>query len=175
MSILLGAGVSQSCSPSQTSSLELKVACPVLELQRWIQSRPPLRFPPPPHSNLRVCKLSKQEAQSFYAVHQGKPFYDALTDFMSSGRICAMELTGPNAIETWRQLLGPTDSDAARQQVRARKCCGHCNAVSYLRSRTSYSQSEQVIFILMSICEFHSKVNRNDTEKKMRLSSHSAM
>ncbi len=71
----------------------------------------------PPRSNLRVCKLSKAEAQRFYEVHRGKPFYDTLTDFMSSGRICAMELTGPSAIQAWRQLLGPTDSDAARQQV----------------------------------------------------------
>eukprot|EP00967_Tisochrysis_lutea_P011350 scaffold12814_cov19-Tisochrysis_lutea.AAC.1 len=68
-------------------------------------------------SNLRVCKLSKTEAQTFYEVHRGKPFYDTLTDFMSSGRICAMELTGPSAIDSWRQLLGPTDSDVARQQV----------------------------------------------------------
>lgn len=64
-----------------------------------------------------MCKLSKAEAQAFYEVHRGKPFYDTLTDFMSSGRICAMELTGPNAIEAWRNLIGPTDSDAARQQV----------------------------------------------------------
>mmetsp|Transcript_14303 Transcript_14303/g.38796 ORF Transcript_14303/g.38796 Transcript_14303/m.38796 type:complete len:381 (+) Transcript_14303:202-1344(+) len=68
-------------------------------------------------NNLRVCKLSKTEAQTFYEVHRGKPFYDTLTDFMSSGRICAMELTGPSAIDSWRQLLGPTDSDVARQQA----------------------------------------------------------
>jgi nucleoside-diphosphate kinase len=68
-------------------------------------------------SNLRVCLLSRAEAQAFYAVHQGQPFFPALTEFMSSGRICAMELTGPNAISAWRQLLGPTDVAAAHQQA----------------------------------------------------------
>ena len=39
-----------------------------------------------------MCKLSLQDAQVFYAVHQGKPFYPTLTGFISSGRIVAMEL-----------------------------------------------------------------------------------
>jgi len=41
---------------------------------------------------MKMCKLSLGEAQQFYAVHQGKPFYDRLTHFMSAGRIVAMEL-----------------------------------------------------------------------------------
>lgn len=41
---------------------------------------------------MKMCKLSLGEAQQFYAVHQGKPFYDTLTRFMSSGRVVAMEL-----------------------------------------------------------------------------------
>ena len=44
-----------------------------------------------------MCKLSLGEAQQFYAVHQGKPFYDTLTHFMSSGRVVAMELVRPGA------------------------------------------------------------------------------
>ena len=41
---------------------------------------------------MKMCKLSLGEAQQFYGVHQGKPFYDKLTHFMSAGRIVAMEL-----------------------------------------------------------------------------------
>ncbi len=41
---------------------------------------------------MKMYKLSLGEAQQFYAVHQGKPFYDKLTHFMSAGRIVAMEL-----------------------------------------------------------------------------------
>lgn len=66
-------------------------------------------------SNLRMCKLSKRETEEFYAVHRGKPFYDTLTDYMSSGRIVAMELVASGAIKKWRDLLGPTDSEEARR------------------------------------------------------------
>lgn len=63
------------------------------------------------HSKLRVCKLSTEEAEEFYKVHRGKPFYPKLTEFMSSGRICALELLAPGAIRKWRELIGPTDSN----------------------------------------------------------------
>ena len=43
-------------------------------------------------SKMKMCGLSLGEAQQFYAVHQGKPFYGTLTRFMSSGRVVAMEL-----------------------------------------------------------------------------------
>lgn len=62
-------------------------------------------------SKMRVCKLSKEEAEGFYEVHRGKPFYDRLTTFMSSGKICALELLAPGAIRKWRELIGPTDSN----------------------------------------------------------------
>eukprot|EP00199_Chlamydomonas_sp_CCMP681_P001950 CAMPEP_0119109454 /NCGR_PEP_ID=MMETSP1180-20130426/17919_1 /TAXON_ID=3052 ORGANISM="Chlamydomonas cf sp, Strain CCMP681" /NCGR_SAMPLE_ID=MMETSP1180 /ASSEMBLY_ACC=CAM_ASM_000741 /LENGTH=379 /DNA_ID=CAMNT_0007095211 /DNA_START=57 /DNA_END=1196 /DNA_ORIENTATION=+ len=68
-------------------------------------------------NQLRVCKLSKEEAQEFYAVHRGKPFYDTLVQFMSSGRVCAMELVAEGAISKWRTLIGPTDSDRARAEA----------------------------------------------------------
>ena len=58
---------------------------------------------------LRMTRLSKEEAQGFYAVHKDKPFYDSLTDFMSSGRIVLMVLERENAIEKWREVMGVTD------------------------------------------------------------------
>ncbi|PNW75835.1 hypothetical protein CHLRE_12g558700v5 [Chlamydomonas reinhardtii] len=68
-------------------------------------------------SKLRIGKLSKEEAGEFYAVHAGKPFVDRLTDFMSSGRVVAMELVAPGAIRKWRELIGPTDSNQARAEA----------------------------------------------------------
>lgn len=65
-------------------------------------------------SKLRMCHLTKAEACQFYDVHNGKPFFDKLTDFMSSGCIVAMELLAKNAIARWRALIGPTDSNQAR-------------------------------------------------------------
>lgn len=68
-------------------------------------------------SNLRMCQLQKQEAEAFYGVHRGKPFFDKLTSFMSSGRIAAIELVAPGAIGKWRGLIGPTDSNKARSEA----------------------------------------------------------
>jgi len=58
---------------------------------------------------MKMLRLSKAQAEGFYAVHRGKPFFDSLTTFMSSGRIAAMVLEGENAIERLRNLMGATN------------------------------------------------------------------
>lgn len=66
---------------------------------------------------MKMCRLSKAEAEAFYAEHRGRPFFEKLTAFMSSGRVLAMELVAPGAIAKWRNLIGPTDSNQARAQA----------------------------------------------------------
>jgi nucleoside-diphosphate kinase len=58
---------------------------------------------------MKMLRLSKPQAEGFYAVHRGKPFFDSLTSFMSSGRVLAMVLEGENAIERLRNLMGTTN------------------------------------------------------------------
>ena len=58
---------------------------------------------------LRMQHLSKREAEGFYAVHRERPFFGALTDFMSSGPCIVLALEAPDAIRTWRDLMGATD------------------------------------------------------------------
>lgn len=58
---------------------------------------------------MKLLRLTKEGAQGFYVVHKERPFYDSLTDFMSSGRIVAMTLERENAISTWRKVMGATD------------------------------------------------------------------
>ena len=58
---------------------------------------------------MKMLRLSKEEAEGFYAVHRSKPFFDSLTSFMSSGRIVAVVLEGDNAIERLRNLMGATN------------------------------------------------------------------
>lgn len=67
-------------------------------------------------NQLRMCKLTQQEAAQFYAVHSERPFYPKLVDFMSSGPILAIEIVGEDAIAKWRSLLGPTNSETARAE-----------------------------------------------------------
>ncbi len=68
-------------------------------------------------SHLKMLYLSKKEAQGFYLVHEGKPFYESLTDFMSSGRIVVMILERDNAIEHWRKVMGATDPALAEPET----------------------------------------------------------
>ena len=57
----------------------------------------------------RLVNLSKKEAEDFYAVHRGKPFFESLTKFMSSGRALVMVLEGENAIARLREVMGATN------------------------------------------------------------------
>ncbi len=58
---------------------------------------------------LKMVKLTKEQAQGFYAVHKERPFFDSLTDFMSSGPCVLMALEGENAIKTVRTTMGATN------------------------------------------------------------------
>jgi nucleoside-diphosphate kinase len=58
---------------------------------------------------IRMQHLSKVQAEGFYAVHRERPFFNSLTSFMSEGPVVLMILTGENAIQTWRGLMGATD------------------------------------------------------------------
>ena len=58
---------------------------------------------------MKLIKMSKEQAKGFYKVHEGKPFYESLTDFMSSGPCVVMVLEGENAISRYRKLMGATD------------------------------------------------------------------
>ena len=60
-------------------------------------------------ASMKLLHLSKEEAEGFYVVHKDKPFYDSLTDFMSSGPIVVMVLERDEAISTWRRVMGATD------------------------------------------------------------------
>jgi nucleoside-diphosphate kinase len=57
----------------------------------------------------RMLHLSKREAEGFYHVHQARPFFGGLTDFMSSGPCLVLCLEAPDAIRKWRDLMGATD------------------------------------------------------------------
>ena len=62
---------------------------------------------------MKMLRLTKQQAEGFYAVHSGKKFFDSLTTFMSSGPIVVMVLEAENVIEGCRKVMGATDSALA--------------------------------------------------------------
>ena len=70
---------------------------------------------------MRLQHLSKQEAEGFYAVHRERPFFGALTEFMSSGPCMPMVLERDNAIDALRTLMGATNpAQAAEGTIRKR-------------------------------------------------------
>jgi len=58
---------------------------------------------------LKMMTLDEETAKVHYAEHEGKPFFDPLVAFITSGPIVAMILEGPNAIEAARQVIGATN------------------------------------------------------------------
>jgi nucleoside-diphosphate kinase len=64
---------------------------------------------------LKKVFLSKEQAGYFYEMHIGKPFYEELTDFMSSGPIIAAILEKDNAVEAFRKFIGATDPAKAEE------------------------------------------------------------
>ncbi len=64
---------------------------------------------------LKLTRLTKAQAEAFYAVHKGRPFFDSLTTFMSSGPIVVSVLEGYNAIQLNRDLMGATNPAQAKE------------------------------------------------------------
>ncbi len=68
---------------------------------------------------MRLVRLTRAEAEAFYSVHRGRPFFDELVEFMSSDCAVALMLTAPEAVSSWRLAIGATDpAEAAEGTIR---------------------------------------------------------
>ncbi len=64
---------------------------------------------------MKLTRLTAEQAAEFYAVHHGKPFFDSLVEFMSSGPIVAIILEKENAVEDFRNFIGATNPENAEE------------------------------------------------------------
>ena len=64
---------------------------------------------------MKMLKMTRKQAQGFYAVHKERPFFDSLTDFMSSGTVVVMVLEAENVILKYRNLMGATNYKEAEE------------------------------------------------------------
>ncbi len=64
---------------------------------------------------LKRIKLTKSDAEGFYAVHKERPFFGSLTDFMSRGPVVVLVLEGENAIAKNREIMGATNPEEAAE------------------------------------------------------------
>ncbi|HOO99092.1 MAG TPA: nucleoside-diphosphate kinase [Bacteroidales bacterium] len=62
---------------------------------------------------MKMVRISRKQAEVFYEVHKGKPFYEGLIGFMTSGPVFVMILKHENAVEEFRRLIGDTDPEKA--------------------------------------------------------------
>lgn len=102
----------------------------------------------------RMMQLSRAQAEGFYAEHKGRPFFDGLVDFMTSGPVVVQVLSGENAILANRDLMGATDpAKAAPGTIRAdfadaidaNAVHGSDSAVSAAREIAYFFASNEVI------------------------------
>lgn len=77
---------------------------------------------------LKLTSLTLTDAQRFYSIHQGKPFYEDLIKFMTSGPIVAAVLKKENAVESFRKLIGSTNPDQAEEGTLRKKYAGKYTA-----------------------------------------------
>jgi nucleoside-diphosphate kinase len=104
---------------------------------------------------LKMVKLSKTEAEGFYAVHRERPFFPSLTEFMSSGPCVVMVLQGENAISRVREIMGATDPEKAAKGTIRRDFASNIerNIVHGSDSPESASFEICYFFNCLEICE----------------------
>ena len=69
---------------------------------------------------MKMLYMTKRQAKGFYTVHKERPFFESLTDFMSSGPAVMMVLEGEDVISKYRELMGATNyKEAAEGTIRA--------------------------------------------------------
>ena len=61
----------------------------------------------------KLIKMTKSQAEGFYAIHRDKPFFEELTTFMSSGKCMVLALKKNEAVKEWRKTIGSTNPDDA--------------------------------------------------------------
>jgi nucleoside-diphosphate kinase len=64
---------------------------------------------------MKLTRLTRPQAEGFYAVHKERPFFGSLTEFMCSGPVVIMVLEGENAIAQWRDMMGATNYKEAKE------------------------------------------------------------
>jgi len=95
----------------------------------------------------RRLRLTPEQASDFYAEHYGKMFFPSLIAYMHSDDIISLVLAKPDAISEWRELIGPTSTNRAREEapesLRARY--GHDQTRNALHGSDNYHSAEREI------------------------------
>ena len=65
----------------------------------------------------KLLKMTNEQAEGFYDVHRDRPFFNELVEFMTSGPCMVLALEKSNAVESWRETIGATNPDEAKENT----------------------------------------------------------
>ena len=65
----------------------------------------------------KLLKMTNEQAEGFYDVHRNRPFFNDLVEFMTSGPCMVLALEKSNAVESWRETIGATNPDEAKENT----------------------------------------------------------
>jgi nucleoside-diphosphate kinase len=101
---------------------------------------------------MKLVRMTKQQAEDFYQVHRGRPFFEELTRFMSSGPVVVMVLEKERAVEDFRALIGATDpAEAAPGTIRHR--FGTSKGENVIHGSDSHENAAREIAFFFSLTE----------------------
>ena len=104
----------------------------------------------------RMLHLSRKQAEGFYAVHRGRPFFNDLVEFMTSGPVMVQVLEGDNAIQVNRELMGATDPKKASKGTLRADFAQSIN-VNAVHGSDSLETAAMEIAYFFSTLEIHSR------------------
>ncbi len=96
-------------------------------------------------------RLSRAQAEAFYAVHRERPFFDSLCSFMTSGPVVVQVLEGENAIARNREVMGATDPAAAAPGTIRRDFAENIEANSVHGSDSAETAAREIAFFFSAI------------------------
>ena len=100
---------------------------------------------------MKMLRLSKAQAEGFYAVHQDRPFFGELTDYMCSGPVLCAVLEGEDAIVRYRKLMGATNPAQAEEGTIRKKYALNLEANSVHGSDASESAAFEISYFFSGI------------------------
>lgn len=101
---------------------------------------------------MKLIRLSRVQAESFYAIHTEKPFFNSLVNFMTSGPVVVAILEKENAVEGYRKLIGATDPSKAEEGT-IRKMFAESIERNAVHGSDSDSNAEQECDFFFAKCE----------------------
>ena len=95
---------------------------------------------------MRMARLSKPQAEGFYAVHKERPFFGGLIEFMTEGPVVLLALEAEDAIKKWRETMGATNPEKAAEGTVRKKFALNIGENSVHGSDTLENAAKEIAF-----------------------------